>query len=52
MATADVSDPPRPRVVMSSYLFSPWKPVTMTMRRLSSSARMRSPCTRLMRAFP
>ena len=52
MATALVSEPPRPRVVISSKRLSPWKPATMTIRFLSSSARMRSGVTRLMRAAP
>ena len=30
MATAVVSEPPRPSVVMSSSLFRPWKPATTT----------------------
>lgn len=42
--------PPRPRVVISSYLLIPWKPVTMTMAFLSSSANTRSVSMRLMRA--
>ena len=51
-ATAEVSEPPRPRVVMSSYLLMPWKPVTITMVFLSSSVSTRSTSTRLMRASP
>ena len=52
MATAVVSEPPRPRVVMSSLRSMPWKPATMTMRRLSSSRRSLSVETRMMRAAP
>ena len=30
MATADVSEPPLPRVVTLPYSLKPWKPVTRT----------------------
>ena len=50
MATALVSDPPRPRVVISSYLLRPWNPATTTIFRLSSAALIRSGSTRLIRA--
>ena len=50
-ATAEVSEPPRPRVVMSSYLLMPWKPATSTIFLLSSSFWMRSVRTRLIRAL-
>ena len=52
MATALVSEPPRPRVVMSSYRFRPWNPATMTMFPLSSSFLIRSVSTRRMRELP
>ena len=51
MATALVSDPPRPRVVMSPKRLTPWKPVTTTIRRLSSSWRMRAGFTFLILAL-
>ena len=50
-ATAEVSEPPRPRVVMSSYLLMPWKPATSTIFLLSSSFWMRAVRTRLIRAL-
>ena len=50
-ATAEVSEPPRPRVVISSYLLMPWKPATSTIFLLSSSFWMRSVRTRLIRAL-
>ena len=42
MATALVSEPPRPRVVMSSYRLIPWNPATMTIFFLASSFWIRS----------
>ena len=51
MATALVSEPPRPKVVMSSSLLIPWKPATTTTRLRSSSDVMRSTSIRLMRAL-
>ena len=51
MATALVSEPPRPRVVISSSLFRPWKPATTTTRLRSSSEEMRSVSSLVMRAL-
>ncbi|KAG0754242.1 hypothetical protein G6F22_021095 [Rhizopus arrhizus] len=50
-ATAEVSEPPRPSVVMWPSGSMPWKPVTMTTRPASRSARMRASSMELMRAF-
>ena len=36
-ATAEVSEPPLPKVVTSRCLFTPWKPVIITMFFFSSS---------------
>ena len=44
-ATAVVSDPPRPSVVTSRSLLTPWKPATITTRPRFSSSRMRSAFT-------
>ena len=41
-ATAVVSEPPRPRVVMLSSSSMPWKPATMTIVPSSSASRMRA----------
>ena len=50
-ATAEVSLPPRPRVVMSSERFRPWNPATTTTRLRASSLSTRSVSRRLMRAL-
>ncbi len=44
-ATAVVSLPPRPSVVMSPLASMPWKPATTGMRPSSRAFRMRSLCT-------
>src|SRR5574342_748654 len=50
MATAVVSEPPRPRVVTSLPGDTPWKPATMTTRPRASSSRTRTGRTSRMRA--
>src|SRR3954469_6562836 len=50
-ATAVVSEPPRPSVVTSAAVDTPWKPATSTMWPSSSAARMRSARTSRMRAL-
>src|SRR3954471_10853933 len=50
-ATAVVSDPPRPRVVTSRAVLTPWKPATRTIRSSSSAWWMRSARTSRMRAL-
>ena len=46
-----MSEPPRPSVVTSLAVETPWKPATSTIRSSSSAARMRSARTSRMRAF-
>ena len=46
-----VSDPPRPSVVTSLAVETPWKPATSTTRLSSSAERMRSARTSRMRAL-
>src|SRR3954467_13361446 len=50
-ATAVVSEPPRPSVVTSLEVETPWKPATSTIRLSSSAERMRSARTSRMRAL-
>ena len=45
MATAVVSEPPRPSVVMSSLASMPWKPATTGMTPAARASKMRSLCT-------
>ena len=51
MATAVVSEPPRPSVVMSPLASMPWNPATTGMAPSSSASKMRSLCTLMMRAL-
>ncbi len=44
-ATAVVSEPPRPSVVMSPLASMPWNPATTGMAPSSSASMMRSLCT-------
>jgi hypothetical protein len=46
-----VSDPPRPSVVTSYDVDTPWKPATSTILPASSAARMRSALTSTIFAF-
>src|SRR5215217_6873387 len=50
-ATAVVSEPPRPSVVTSLAVETPWKPATSTIWSSSSAARMRSARTSRIRAL-
>src|SRR3954471_15507471 len=50
-ATAVVSEPPRPSVVTSRAVLTPWKPATSTIRSSSSAWWMRSARTSRMRAL-
>ena len=52
IATALVSEPPLPRVVILSYLLTPWKPATITIFFLSSSFLILSESTVLILAMP
>ncbi len=52
MATAVVSEPPRPRVVMLPTSSTPWKPATVTMRFFFNSSLMRAVSMPMIRARP
>ena len=52
MATALVSDPPRPRVVMLSSSSTPWKPATTTTSFRFSDSTTRVESMLLIRARP
>src|SRR6266542_6488958 len=51
-ATAVVSDPPRPSVVTSEAVDTPWNPATITMFCLSRASRMRPGRMSMIRAWP
>ena len=50
-ATAVVSEPPRPSVVMSPFASMPWKPATTGMAPAAMASMMRSLCTFTILAF-